>query len=144
MTSLHSLLGMKVVARDTAERVGEIHGVVVDIHRGTVLAWQVGKGRKARVIDHAHVTGIADAAVIDAEDSLREPADGLETDTLKGRGALLGSLVLTDAGVELGSVDDVEVDTDSGALGVVSTGGAAVEPSRLLGLGSYALVVAAD
>lgn len=144
MTSLKALMGTKVVSRDSAEHIGDIHGVVVDVVAGTVLAWQVGKGRKARLVDHAHVTGIGDAVVIDNETSLREPADEREQQTLKGHGAILGSLVLGDDGTEHGEVDDVEIDAEAGTLGVLTAGDGAVEPKRLRGLGSYALVVAAE
>lgn len=144
MTSLKALIGTQVVSRDSAEHVGDVHGVVVDVVAGRVLAWQVGKGRKARLVDHAHVTGIGDAVVIDNETSLREAADDREEHVLKGHGAILGSVVLGDDGTEHGEVDDVEIDVDTGVLGVVTAADGAVAPKRLRGLGSYALVVAAD
>jgi uncharacterized protein YrrD len=143
MVSLVGLLGKKVIARDTAEEIGELQGVVVDAPAGRVLAWQVGKGRKARVVAHEHITGIGDAVVVDAEASVREPADGVEAETVKGHGALLDSLVLADDGTELGTVSDVLVDTDRGALGAVTADSHPVEPKRFRALGSYALVVAA-
>jgi sporulation protein YlmC with PRC-barrel domain len=144
MTSLTSLLGTQVVSRASAEHLGDLHGVIVDVSLGTVTAWQVGKGRKARLVDQAHVTGIGDAVVIDTEDSLREPTEGVEEQTVKGHGALLGALVLGDDGTEHGTVDDVEIDTQTAAIGVVTTADGPVEPQRLRGLGTYALVVAAD
>ncbi len=140
MTSLSQLIGTEVVARDTAEQVGAIAGVIVDVAVGRILGWQVGRGRRARVVDHQHVTGIGDAVVIDAEASLREPT-AAEAGVVRGKGALLGSLVLADDGTALGTVDDVEVDTDGGALGVVTTSAGTVAPDRFRSLGTYALVV---
>lgn len=143
MTSLRSLMGTKVVSRESAEHVGDVHGVVVDVVAGAVTAWQVGKGRKARLVDQTHVSGIGDALVIDGESGLREPAKGTEAQVVKGHGALLDALVLDDGGTEHGTVHDVEIDPATAKLGVVSTDGGAVDPKRLRGLGSYALVVAA-
>lgn len=143
MTSLTALLGTKVVSRDSAEHVGDIHGVVVDVVASRVTAWQVGKGRKARLVDQAHVTGIGDAVVIDDEAHLREPAEGVEEQTVKGHGVLLGSLVLADDGTERGTVVDVDIDPQTGALGIVATADGGYSPAQLRGLGAYALVVAA-
>ena len=54
---------------------------------------------------------------------------------------MLGTRVLTVDGRELGTVTDVEFDTDSGAVVRVQTDQGPIEPDRLRSLGSYALVV---
>jgi sporulation protein YlmC with PRC-barrel domain len=54
----------------------------------------------------------------------------------------LGHRVLSDRGFELGAVEDVEFDPESGALTSVHvTKGGAVTADRVLGAGSYAVVV---
>ena len=108
-----------------------------------VTAWQIGKGRKAQFVDHAHLTGIGDAAVIvDDAASLRVAASPIEEATAKGHHLLIKSLVLNEAGDALGHVTDVDIETDSGSLVTVRTDGTSIPAESLLGFGSYALVVA--
>lgn len=145
MTSLRSLIGRDVVSRSSAETIGRLHDVIVDVPSRRVVAWQVGKGRKAKLVSHQHVTGIGDAAVVvDDEASLRAATGPLERATIQGHRRLLDARVLTEDGDEQGSVTDVEIDTASGALATITTSSATIGSERILGLGSYALVVAAS
>ena len=145
MTSLSGLLGLPVVSKTTAEKVGALTAAVVDIDRRQVVAWQVGKGRKAAVVDQRHLSGIGQAAaVVDDESSLREAATPEETETVKGNRILIGARVLSDAGDVIGTVEDAEVDAESGVITAIRTSGPDVAAARLRGFGSYALVVAAD
>ncbi|HVL93803.1 MAG TPA: PRC-barrel domain-containing protein, partial [Acidimicrobiales bacterium] len=54
---------------------------------------------------------------------------------------LPGRRVLTERGRELGAVADVEFDPATGAVTAVLVGQTTVAGDRLIGLGSYALVV---
>jgi len=138
VTSLAGLLGSKVVSRASAEDLGTLTGVVVDAAQHRVTAWQVGKGRKARLVEHGHVTGLGSAAVVvDDEASLREPADGELTHEL------VGHLVLSDAGFDLGPLVDVDVDAATGSITSVLTEGTRADGTTIRGLGSYALVLRA-
>lgn len=144
MTSLAAIIGRDVVSRVSAESLGAVHGVVVDVPSRRIVAWQVGKGRKARLVSHSHVTGVGDAAlVVDTEASLREPFDPQEEATLAGHRVLLDARVLLDTGDEFGVVTDVDVDTTSGALGPVTSSAGLVGSERIVGLGHYALVISA-
>lgn len=143
MTALSQILGTQVVSRSDAEKIGKVEGAVIDVPARTVTAWQIGKGRKAQFVDHAHLTGIGDAAVIvDEAASLREAASPLEEQTAKGHHDLLKSLVLNEAGDALGHVSDVEIETDRGAIVTVTTDSTTIPAGAMLGFGSYALVVA--
>ena len=145
MTSLTGLLGLPVVSRATAEDVGALTAAVIDIDRRQIVAWQVGKGRRSAVVDHAHLSGIGQAAaMLDDETSLREPTTPDEIDTVKGNRILIGARVLSDTGDVIGTVADAEVDTGSGAVSIIRTSGVDVAADRLRGFGSYALVVAAE
>lgn len=143
MTALSTLIGAKVVSRASAEELGTIQGAVVDVPGRAIAAWQVGKGRRAQLIEHAHLTGIGSAAVVvDDEANLRDAVTAEETATVKGNRPLIGHTALSDAGDILGDVQDAEVDTDTGALLSVTTPAGPYSADQLRGLGSYALVIA--
>lgn len=143
MTALTQIIGTQVVSRADAEKIGQVQAAVIDVASRTVTAWQIGKGRKAHFVEHAHLTGIGDAAVIvDDAASLRSAAGPVEEATAKGHHALLKSLVLNEAGDALGHVTEAEIDTGSGAIITVTTEHTTIPSASLLGFGSYALVVA--
>ncbi|MFN2606641.1 MAG: PRC-barrel domain-containing protein [Acidimicrobiales bacterium] len=144
MIRLRDAVGRSVVARDTAETLGSLHGAVVDAPSRRVLALQVGKGHKARLADWAAVTGLGpDAVVVESEGRLREAATEREQRVLKGDVALLGGRVLTDRGDVLGTLDDVEVDEATGDVLALVAGGTTVAADGLRSIGGYAVVVAA-
>ncbi|MGI8879322.1 MAG: PRC-barrel domain-containing protein [Jatrophihabitans sp.] len=142
MSSLAETIGRSVVSRATAENLGPLTGAVLDVPSRTLVAWQVGKGRKATVLSTAAVGGIGDAAlVVDEESSVRDAESPSEIATVKGNRALLGARVLTDAGEEIGPLEDVEFDSANGTVQSVRVPGGVIEAGRLRGLGGYALVV---
>ena len=61
MTSLLSLIGRPAVSRSSAQDLGQLHDAVIDVPNRRILAWQLGKGRKAQVVEHTHIAGIARA-----------------------------------------------------------------------------------
>ena len=145
MTGLRAALGRPVVARDTAETVGDVQGAVVDVVTRRVVALQVGKGRKARVVDWAAVSGVGpDAVVVQSESALRDPVGDRETGFVKGDLPLLGARVLTDRGDEAGALDDVEFDESSGVLLALVAGDQRFPATGLRAIGSYAVVVTAE
>jgi len=144
VTGLRAALGRPVVARDTAETVGDVQGAVVDVVTRRVVALQVGKGRKARVVDWAAVSGVGpDAVVVQSESALRDPVGDRETGFVKGDLPLLGARVLTDRGDEAGALDDVEFDESSGAVLDLVAGDQRFPATGLRAVGSYAVVVTA-
>ena len=144
MTGLRAALGRPVVTRDTAETVGEVQGAVVDVPTRRVMALQVGKGRKARVVDWASLAGVGpDAVVVQSESALRDPAGDREERFLKGDLPLLGARVLTDRGDVAGALDDVEFDESSGRVVALVAGDQRFPASALHAIGGYAVVVAA-
>ncbi len=145
MIGLRAALGRPVVARDTAETVGDVQGAVVDVPSRRIVALQVGKGRKARVAEWASISGVGpDAVVVQSESVLRDPAGDRETAFVRGGLPLLGAKVLTDRGDEAGSLDDVEFDEDSGRLVALVTGDRRFPAADLHAIGGYAVVVAAS
>ena len=142
LTSLRSAMGKQVVSRATAETLGQIRGAVIDVASHSVASWQVDRGRKATLIDHAHVTGLGEAAlVIDHEDNLRMATTPEEVSTVKGHTVILGALVLSTSGDKLGEVVDIDVDPVTAELKAVRLGETSIDAASIRGFGSYALVV---
>lgn len=142
MIGLREAMGRTVVARDSAETMGDLAGAVVDAASRRIVALQVGKGHKAKLVDWTSVVGLgADAVVVEGADSLRDPDGEREPAVVKGDIALLGARVLTDRGDELGRLDDVEVDPATGEVLTLVTGEIRVPGPGLRALGHYAIVV---
>lgn len=142
---LRDAMGTSVVARDTAETVGQVQGAVVDVASRHIVALQVGKGHKARLADWASITGVGpDAAVVEGEASLRSAHGEREERSVKGDIALLGGRVLTDRGDLLGSLDDIEFDEQTGRIDTLVCADGSIPANRLLAVGGYAVVVATE
>jgi uncharacterized protein YrrD len=136
--------GRKVVSRATAEALGELSHMVVDSSRRHVSAVVVSKGKKhAFVVDWEHISGFGpDAVMVESEDTLRPPADEHEQKAVDGKLELVGKRVLSERGNEHGSITDVEFDPDSGDVDSVLIGEERIPATDLLGVGSYAAVLA--
>jgi len=138
-------MGRAVVARDTAETVGQVHGAVIDVDSRRIVALQLGKGHKAQLADWTAITGVGpDAIVIESQAGLRSANGEREERIVKGDIALLGGRVLTARGDALGSLDDVEFDEETGEIQALVCAGATIDADRLRSVGGYAVVVAAE
>ena len=89
----------------------------------------------------------ADAVTIGGASVVVDPDERL-ADLATKDGTVLKKRVLSDAGEDLGSVHDIDLDPESGALLELIVGEkkhrTSVAGSRLLGVGSYAVVVKAE
>ena len=136
-------VGRRVVAADSAETLGEVKGFVVDPTASRVDGVHVaGRGKRAEVLSWPSISSFgADAVMADNAAAVEQVSKERETQAVKGRVAAIGSRVLLTTGAEVGTVVDVEFDTDTGALTLVRTEDDQVPAERLKSLGSYALVV---
>jgi uncharacterized protein YrrD len=138
--------GRKVVSRTTAETLGELRHMVVDTSRRHVAAIVVNKGkgkRHAFLVDWEHVSGFGpDAVMVESEDTLRPPTDDQEQAAADGKLELVGKRALSEKGNEHGPIADVEFDPDSGNIGSVLVGEERIPATDLLGVGSYAAILA--
>lgn len=131
-----------MVSRTSAEELGKLAHVVVDIKRRQVASLVVGKGRKAALIDWDQVSGFGpDAVMIADEGALYSPRDDLERDAADGKLELVGKRVLSDKGNELGTLTDVAFDPETGAIETIVVGAGEAPADSLLGAGSFAVVV---
>lgn len=127
-----------VVDTASARRIGRLDGLVVDSDAGAIVGVVVGE----RVVDWTDLGGIGqDAATVSHEDLLHLPRSDAERAAVDGDTDLTGKTAITDGGVDVGTVDDIEFDAETGALERLRVGDGDVDGSRLLGAGSYAVVI---
>jgi sporulation protein YlmC with PRC-barrel domain len=136
-------LGRKVVSLDTAETVGTLDEFVVDPAQRRIIALGVAGVKHGNVVRWNDIESFGpDAVTVRAADRIGNP--DTDADRLGGKDhRFLDKRVLTDAGDELGPLEDVEFDADSGELQSLVLAGQQVSADRLLGVGSYAVVVRA-
>lgn len=142
--SLRRSVGRKVVDRTTAEELGSLAYVVVDAPRRALRAVVVGKAKKARVVDWGDLSFGPDAIMVAGAEAVREPGDDQERAAAGGAHDMVGRRVLSRLGNQLGAVDDVTFDPATGDLAEIVVSGHRLPATSLLGLGSYACVVADD
>jgi sporulation protein YlmC with PRC-barrel domain len=132
----------KVVSRASAKELGAVSHLLVDAQRRQIAAVVIGRGRNAHLVDWAQVTGFGpDAVMVGDEAALRAPADDRERAAAAGELELVGQRALSERGNELGKLDDVTFDPDTGALQDLVIGERRVPAGSLLGNGSYAAVL---
>jgi sporulation protein YlmC with PRC-barrel domain len=145
MSSLRALLGQPVIARDTADRVGTLDGIVIHPETRKVVAVQLGANTSSRFIRWDDISAIgSDAIMVSHADSAHGAHSSLEERAAAGIVSLLDKRVLDDRGDELGTVDDLEFDETTGIINGLRVGDRQVTGQRLIGIGSYAIVASAD
>jgi sporulation protein YlmC with PRC-barrel domain len=136
--------GNPVMNTASALTVGRVGALVVDPQARRVVALGVKKSKgpgDTLLWDGIKSIG-PDAVTVDSDQRLAEPPKELE-DRLALDVRLIGHRVLDDHGHELGRVRDVEFDPSNGSVVTLMLKDAYVDGDRLLGIGSYAVVVRA-
>jgi sporulation protein YlmC with PRC-barrel domain len=134
-------VGRQVVSTSTAATVGKVDEFVVDPRRHTVIAVLLTKTDSGNTLLWSDILAFgADAVTVTSAGKIVEASPAITA--LSGKGhRLLGKRVITAAGDELGRVDDVEFDPDTGTITALALASGDVEGARLVGVGSYAAVV---
>lgn len=133
--------GQKVVDKSTATTVGQVRGFLVNPRSRSVAALRLKKTDRGNVLRWSDLTAFGvDAITIGDSAAITELDDELEAFRGKRR-RLLKKRVLTTGGDELGEVADVEFDPDTGKLTTILLQDGEVAADRLVGIGSYAVVV---
>jgi uncharacterized protein YrrD len=138
--------GRPVISRESAETVGELKHVVVDVGARSISALHVAGGkRSAQLVDWDDVAGFGpDGIVIGNASATHAPRDDHEKAVVAGRLDLDGRLVLDDEGRALGALEDVLFDEGSGRIGAFVAGGAEHDAARLRAIGSYCVILATE
>ena len=140
--SFRDSVGRKVVSRASAQELGAVNHLLADVLQRRVASIVIGRGKKAQFVDWGQLSGFGpDAVMVADETSLRDPADDRERAAAEGKLELVGKRTLSELGNELGPIDDVTFDADSGALEDLAIGDRRIPAGSLLGNGSYAAVV---
>lgn len=138
--------GRPVISRDSAEQVGDLKHVVVDVGARRITALHVaGRKKKAELVDWSAIVGFGpDGIVIDGDEAVRGPAGERERAVVSGDLDLDGRLVLDETGRAVGVLDDVLFDASSGVIAALVSGGVEVPAERLRAIGPYCVIVHAD
>jgi sporulation protein YlmC with PRC-barrel domain len=136
--------GRKVVSTDDAETIGRLEAFVIDAERRSVVGLRLAKVRGDRpFVSWSDLQGFGNDAVTVPSAAVLRLAMGEAEERAASKGFQpIGKPVLSELGTVLGKVEDVDFDEGSGALVGFDLGDAgSVASDRLLGLGSYAVVV---
>ena len=136
------LSGHPVLDIDTAKEIATTKAVIIDAEAGRVSAFHVDGDAPVLSFDEVESVGADRITVRGAQ--LHEPRSPAEQRAVQEGLDPLGSKVLTEQGVEWGTVDDVEIDPADGRIVSLHVGGHDVPGGRLRGVGTYALVVGVD
>jgi len=135
--------GRKVISTNSAETLGIVDTFVIDPALRRVVAVGLSKVHgRLTVLPWERLTFGADAVTTGGITDLVVP-DGQLAGLADRHHSALGHRVLDTAGRELGTVRDVDIDPTSGAVIALLIGDLAVPGSALIGIGGYAVVVAA-
>ncbi len=136
--------GHKVVSTSTAGTVGKVHGFVVDPTRRMVVALELKKTESGDTLAWEDVTAFgADAVTVPDAERIGEASEAVAALTGKDH-RLIGKRALSDAGDELGKVKDVAFDPETGEITGVVVDKEELVGGRLVGVGSYAVVIKAS
>jgi uncharacterized protein YrrD len=135
-------VGRKVVSTATAETAGKIDEFIVDPHQRAVVALELKKTDGGDFLPWPGILAFGDDAVtIESSDKVTDATPELAGLTGKEH-RVLGKRVLSTGGDDLGTVSDVEFDAATGSLTALWLDTDSVDGTRLVGVGSYAVVVA--
>ena len=134
----------KVVSTSTAETVGRVADFVVDPAAHQVVAVEVKKAERGDLLAWGDIQAFGADAVTVAAATAVGAAVGPVVQLIGKDHHLRGKRLLTSGGDELGKVTDVEFDPATGVVTALLMKKESVDGARLLGVGSYAVVVAAQ
>lgn len=129
-----------VLSSGSANTLGRVDGFVVDVETARVSGVRVGRGDGDHLAwDDVQSFG-PDAVTVSDDHHVRQAT----ADDHHEQPLVVGSMVLDTRGTHLGVVSDVEFDPASGRLRYLLTEKGEQAADRLRGIGSYAVVLAAE
>lgn len=142
------LKGRKLVDTSTADKIGKVDGFVLDPATRSVAGLEFKKTDNGSLVTWSDLSAVGADAVTVARADVLVDAEGRLADLATKDGQVLKKRVLSDAGEDLGDVRDIDFDPTTGALLELIVGEkktpTSIAGSRLLGVGSYAVVVKAE
>lgn len=146
MSTFRRAASIPVMSKESAEKVGQIKHFVVDAPTRRIRSAQVeGSKKNSVMVSWTDIAAVGDDAVIVESDAVLRGAENEDEErAARGELVMLDKRVLDETGDELGVVDDVVFDPASGEIESINVGREIIEGDRLLGVGSYAVVVRAS
>ena len=137
--------GRPVISRASAETLGELKHVVVDVPARRITALHVAGGRRnARLIDWSSIVAFGpDGIVVEDDAAARPPVDDRESAVAAGKLDLDGREVLSDEGDSLGPLTDILFDDGSGGLIALACGDVEHSADRLRAIGPHCVIMRA-
>lgn len=133
--------GRKVVSTSTADTVGKINEFLVDPRTRQVVGLHLKKTSDGDTLRWPDIASFGvDAVTVTGADRIVAADEELAKLTGKAH-RILGKRVLCTTGDEIGTVQDVDFDPSSGTITALALDTGSVEGERLIGIGSYAVVV---
>lgn len=143
MMLLSQVLGHPVISAEDARPAGQVAGLGIDprTRRITELYLRDAKSGGDSV-PWTLVRGMGpDAVIVDTAAATEAVRGGSHSRADK---KLLGKRVLTEYGEDIGTLTDITFDPDTGSVGDLHVGREQFPGSRLVGLGSYALILGTE
>ncbi|MCH0543439.1 PRC-barrel domain-containing protein [Streptomyces sp. MUM 203J] len=126
---------------DTAETLATVTGLAVATSPARIAALRLTAKGPGTLVTWNQIQAVGpDAITVRKADDIRTEAD-VPTPADKHHDPL-GRRALTETGRELGPVENIEFDEATGRIQRLTIAGREIEGERLLGAGSYAVVVA--
>lgn len=135
--------GHKVVSTADASTAGTVDGFVLNPAAGTIAGLSLKKTASGSMLPWSDVTAFGvDAVTISDAHLVVEPQGELLE--LSGKAHhFLKKRVLTTAGLQLGTVRDIDFDPATGKIVSILTEDQPIDGAGLVGIGSYAVMVRA-
>jgi sporulation protein YlmC with PRC-barrel domain len=143
MMLLSQILGHPVISAEDARPAGAVAGLGIDPRTGRITELYLrDTGQAGDTVAWAQVRGVGpDAVIIDAVGGDHGTARPRAEKNAEKK--LLGKRILTEYGEDIGTLTDLTFDPETGGIGELHIGREQVPGGLLLGLGPYALVIAA-
>lgn len=139
-----STLTRPVIDTSSAQTLGRVGGLILDPQTRRVTAVVV-QGAERTVVPFEEIASFGkDAVTLDGADALREPEGEREEKTIDGDLDPIGKDVLDEDGDLLGTVADIEFDPGGGDVTQILLADDQLSPRRLIGVGSFAMMVRAS
>ncbi|MHC5700033.1 PRC-barrel domain-containing protein [Streptomyces tirandamycinicus] len=135
--------GRTVVALSTAERLGTIAACTLAPSPAHISALHLKtRGRHGHIMLWKNVHSFGeDAVTVRSVEGLKPEKELDSAEEAHKSHDPLGKRVLTEAGESMGTVEDIDFDENDGSLRALLTTEGKVPGDRLMGVGSYAVVV---
>ncbi len=135
--------GRKVVSTSTADTVGTIAGFLVDPSRRAVAGMHIKKSKSGNALAWSAVSACGvDAVTVETADAIVHIDSDDALAALDGKTHnVLGKRAVSTDGVDLGTVDDVDFDPETGVIASMMVNAEQIEGRTLLGVGSYAVIL---